>query len=80
MAKGRIELIENPDGRDMAYISLAAHPGGHDVASNDVRMKLGNRHVHLLELMPDCKGAGVAFEFDVAGKIIGISIFPDHAD
>lgn len=77
MANGKIELILNPDGRDMAYVSLPAHPGGHDVASDGNRMRLGNKHIHLIELIPDYKGAGVAFEFDADGEIISISIFPD---
>jgi hypothetical protein len=76
VAKGKIELILNPDGRDYAYVSLPAH-AGNDPADLETSLKLRNRHVHLLELMPDYKGAGIAFEFDANGEIIGISIFPD---
>lgn len=61
----------------MVYVSLPAHPGGHDVASDASRAKLGYKSVHLLELLLDYKGAGVAFEFDIDGNIIAISIFPD---
>jgi len=67
--KGKVELELNPEGKDMAYVSLPAHPG-YDAT------KSRTNFVHLLELMPDYKGAGVAFEFDADGEIIGISIFP----
>jgi Protein of unknown function (DUF2283) len=66
VANGSIELTVSDDDPGVAYVSLPAHPGPQPGAVL--------KSIDLHELLPGYEGPDLVFDFDKAGRLIGIEI------
>jgi hypothetical protein len=66
MANGSIELKISDDDDDVGYVSLPDHPGS--------KAGVVRKSVQLRDFLPDYEGPDLVFDFDEAGKLIGIEI------
>lgn len=67
MANGTFELRTSEIPGKSAYLSFPEHPGAADAG-------IVVRHLRLMELYPDYKGADVIFDFDKDDHLIGIEV------